>query len=179
MKAILLIILSALVAFPGFGFGKNKKIDFGKAKDLSSPVDQPYANGSELTSPSGKENAKGNGLFSSGGRIHAEGSGLFSPGGRTDAEGNGLFSSADNPDGDGQGWFSPIAKPYAEGKELLALVDTEEEARQIAEIYEIEFVQFANGVATYHTEEAPGAVVERGRENGWPEISVNYIRKAF
>ena len=74
---------------------------------------------------------------------------------------------------------SHFERQYADGKELLALVETEEEAMQIAEIYAIELVGFSNGVATYHTEEAPGTVVERGKENDWPEVFINYTRKAF
>lgn len=68
---------------------------------------------------------------------------------------------------------------YAEGKELFSLAETEEEARAIAELYGIELVSFSDGVAVYHTEEAPDTVVARGKENGWPPIDVNYIQKAF
>ncbi len=59
------------------------------------------------------------------------------------------------------------------GEELFAVVSTEEDAQAIADQYGIELVTFAQGVATYHTEEDPGTVVRRGRENGWPPVAVN------
>lgn len=62
---------------------------------------------------------------------------------------------------------------------LLALAETREEAQSIAELYGIELVQWGFGVATYRTEEDPQAVIQRGLENGWPELSLNYIEKAF
>ena len=61
----------------------------------------------------------------------------------------------------------------AAGEELFAVVSSEEDAQAIADQYGIELVTFAQGVATYHTEEDPGTVVRRGRENGWPPIAVN------
>ena len=63
--------------------------------------------------------------------------------------------------------------PLPAGEELFALCESEEEARQIAEIYGIEFVKFGFGVATFHTEEDPSEVVRRGIENGWPHIELN------
>lgn len=62
---------------------------------------------------------------------------------------------------------------------LLALAESREEAQSIAELYGIELVQWGFGVGTYHTEEDPKAVIQRGLENGWPELSLNYIEKAF
>ncbi len=67
---------------------------------------------------------------------------------------------------------NPAAAP-AEGKELTALVETEEEAKAIAEQYGIELVEFSYGVATFHTEEDPKDVIARGEENGWPSLSLN------
>ncbi len=68
---------------------------------------------------------------------------------------------------------------YAKGKELFTLAETEEEAKQIAQIYGIELVSFEYGVATFHTEEDPSEVVERGRENGWPPIEINHTMQAY
>lgn len=62
----------------------------------------------------------------------------------------------------------------AKGEELWAMVSSGEEAMEIAELYDIELVLYEQGVATYHTEEDPKAVVQRGRENGWPLIAVNH-----
>ena len=66
-----------------------------------------------------------------------------------------------------------------EGKELLALVETEEEALRIAELYGIELVSFQYGVAAYHTEEDPVAVIRRGQENGWPALEINHKMHLF
>lgn len=65
----------------------------------------------------------------------------------------------------------------AEGRELLALVDTQEEAEEIASLYEIELVDFAEGVAVYTTDESPRDVVLRGKEAGYPNISINFVRQ--
>ncbi len=70
-------------------------------------------------------------------------------------------------------------KDYAEGKELLTLVKTEEEAEQLAELYGIELVEYGNGLAVFHTEENPYDVIWRGEENGWPELEINYIVTVF
>jgi hypothetical protein len=66
-----------------------------------------------------------------------------------------------------------ISSNTAKGKELMALVSSEEEALKIAELYGIEFVDFELGVACYHTEEDPSTVVQRGIDNGWPLVEVN------
>ncbi|MFG6337255.1 MAG: hypothetical protein K1W31_02080 [Lachnospiraceae bacterium] len=63
--------------------------------------------------------------------------------------------------------------------QLMALVDTEEQAQEIAAQYGIEFVSFENGLALYHTEEDPFEVITRGQENGYPQISVNFVRSGY
>ena len=67
---------------------------------------------------------------------------------------------------------SPIAN-YVEGEELLCIAKSEEEAREIAKMYGIEFVKYAYGVATFHTTEDPRSVIEMGKQKGYPELSVN------
>lgn len=59
---------------------------------------------------------------------------------------------------------------------LISEAETEAAAREIAEQYNIEFVSFENGMALYHTEEDPFDVIARGQENGYPQLSVNFIR---
>ncbi len=59
------------------------------------------------------------------------------------------------------------------GEELMALVSSEDEARAVAGQYGIILVTYGQGVATYHTEEDPAAVVQRGRDNGWTPLAVN------
>lgn len=62
---------------------------------------------------------------------------------------------------------------------LMSEAESEEDAREIAEEYGIEFVSFENGVALYHTEEDPFEVIARGQENGYPQLSVNFIRVGY
>ena len=59
---------------------------------------------------------------------------------------------------------------------LMAEAETEKDAQEIAEQYDIELVSFENGLALYHTEEDPFEVIARGQENEYPQLSVNFIR---
>lgn len=59
--------------------------------------------------------------------------------------------------------------------QLLTLADTEEQAQEIAELYGIALFSYEGGVAVYHTEENPLEVIARGQENGYPELSLNYV----
>ena len=70
---------------------------------------------------------------------------------------------------------SALSDNTAKSRELMALPSSEEEAQEIADLYEIELVHFENGVATYHTDEDPAAVIQRGIDNNWPPIAVNNI----
>lgn len=58
------------------------------------------------------------------------------------------------------------------GEELLCLCDTEEEAKEIADMYGIELVQFSYGVATFHAEN-PRDVIALGQEKGYPALELN------
>lgn len=60
--------------------------------------------------------------------------------------------------------------------QLMALVETEDEAEVIAEQYGIELVSFADGVAAFRTEEDPHEVIARGEENGFTQLYLNYVR---
>lgn len=62
---------------------------------------------------------------------------------------------------------------------LLAWVETEEEAQAIADAYGIELCTYGLNVATFHTDEDPLAVIRRGREQGLPELSVNGTIQTF
>ncbi|MCH5260639.1 MAG: hypothetical protein J1F18_12835 [Lachnospiraceae bacterium] len=62
---------------------------------------------------------------------------------------------------------------------LMSLAESEEEARNIAELYGIVFVSFQNGVATYYTDEDPYQVIARGEENGYPAVYINYRNEPF
>ncbi len=67
----------------------------------------------------------------------------------------------------------PISE-IAEGKELLCLCDSQEEAQKIADMYGIELVEYSYGVATFHTDD-PQGVIEMGKEKGYPELEINGI----
>lgn len=60
---------------------------------------------------------------------------------------------------------------------LVAIADTQKEAEDIAEQYGITLVSYENGTAVYQTEEDPYEVIARGQENGYHELSVNYVRR--
>lgn len=62
---------------------------------------------------------------------------------------------------------------------LMSEAETEEEAQEIAEQYGIELISFENGLALYHTEEDPFEVIARGQENGYPQLSMNFIRTGY
>lgn len=61
-------------------------------------------------------------------------------------------------------------------EQLMALVETEEEAESIAEQYGIELTSFSEGVASYKTEENPADVIARGQDNGYPPLFMNMER---
>ncbi len=74
---------------------------------------------------------------------------------------------------------SPQSATISPGAELIALAESEEEAREIAEQYGVELVGFSSGVAVFHTEEDPNSVIEKGRQNGWPELALNHTVQGF
>lgn len=59
---------------------------------------------------------------------------------------------------------------------LMTDADTQKEAEDIAEQYGITLVSYENGIAIYQTEEDPYDVIARGQQNGYHELSVNFIR---
>jgi len=77
---------------------------------------------------------------------------------------------------EGTTFNAEIDKPtVVEGEELMCLVDTKSEAEEIAKLYDIELVTFADGVATFHTDKNLQDVIQTGKDNNWPEISINHI----
>lgn len=68
-----------------------------------------------------------------------------------------------------------VKQDVVEGEELMCLCENEQEAKEIATLYEIEFVYFANGVATFTTDKNLGEVIQKGKDNGWTELSVNHV----
>lgn len=76
-------------------------------------------------------------------------------------------------------WETEYLPELPETEKLLCLVESEQEAREIAALYGITFVRCIEGVATFDTDEDPRAVIRRGKENDWPELSTNDILHAF
>ena len=71
--------------------------------------------------------------------------------------------------------FSSVPISYAEGAELFCLSDSETEAIEIARMYDIELVEFNYKVATFHTEEDPADVIQRGKDRDYPLLSINQV----
>lgn len=56
---------------------------------------------------------------------------------------------------------------------MIALADTKEEAKKIAELYGIELVNFSYGVAEYETTKDPQELIALGEKNNYPTLSIN------
>ena len=63
--------------------------------------------------------------------------------------------------------------------QLIASVQTREEAEKIAALYGIELVDFAAPAALYATEEDPQTVIQRGMDNGWPLLEINHTKELY
>ena len=50
----------------------------------------------------------------------------------------------------------PFGGNVVEGEELFCICESEEKAREIADLYEIELVRWGNRVAVFHTKKKPG-----------------------
>ena len=72
----------------------------------------------------------------------------------------------------------PIEEEIMPGQELLCLCDTEDEAKEIAEMYGIELVEFSYGVATFHAEN-PKDVISMGEEKGFPPLELNGMMHTY
>ncbi|MCM1112097.1 MAG: hypothetical protein NC399_02460 [Muribaculum sp.] len=63
--------------------------------------------------------------------------------------------------------------------ELTALADTEEQAQEIADLYQIELLSFADGVALYSTDQNPYELIALGQEKDYPPLSLNQIKQLY
>ena len=76
------------------------------------------------------------------------------------------------------GCAKPIQAPgiqaeAVKGKELYCLAETLAEAEEIASLYDITLVSFGDGVATFTTDRDLQEVIEYGKKNDLPPISIN------
>ncbi|MDD6203209.1 MAG: hypothetical protein PUB13_09790 [Lachnospiraceae bacterium] len=62
---------------------------------------------------------------------------------------------------------------------LTTLTETEEEAQEIADLYQIELVSYYKGLAVYKTDKNPEEVIRMGVENGYPPISIDQENHAM
>ncbi len=63
--------------------------------------------------------------------------------------------------------------------ELVALADDDEQAQEIATLYQIELVSFSDGVAIYTTDQDPNELIALGKENGYPLLTVNHTLQLY
>lgn len=63
--------------------------------------------------------------------------------------------------------------------ELVALADDEEQAQEIAALYQIELLSFSDGVAVYTTDQEPGELIALGKQNGYPLLTVNHTLQLY
>ena len=61
-----------------------------------------------------------------------------------------------------------------ENRQLMTIVETREEAEKIAGIYGITLEEYYNPTAVFTTDRDPYEVIERGQEEGWPQLFINY-----
>lgn len=73
----------------------------------------------------------------------------------------------------------PETLPVDPDGQLLCLAGSQQEAEEVAALYNIELVSYADGLAVYHTEEDPRDVISRGEKNGWIELSLNYLANLY
>lgn len=85
-----------------------------------------------------------------------------------------LVPSVKAPQSEGNSLMKQENLQLAENQ-LIAMVVTEEEALELADLYQITFVELQEGVATFHTDEQPQTVIKRGEDNGYQPIYLNYI----
>lgn len=63
--------------------------------------------------------------------------------------------------------------------ELIALADDEEQAQEIATLYQIELLSFSEGVAVYTTDQDPNELIALGKQNGYPLLTINHTLQLY
>lgn len=56
---------------------------------------------------------------------------------------------------------------------MIAQVESEQEANEIANLYGIELLQYQNKLATFFTEKDPMELIRWGKEQGYPTLGIN------
>lgn len=58
---------------------------------------------------------------------------------------------------------------------MTALAENQEQAEEIAGLYQIELISYAEGVAVFETDKDPQKLIDLGTENGYPEIWIERL----
>ena len=67
----------------------------------------------------------------------------------------------------------PALDAVSDRGQLMAGAESRQKAEELARLYGITLVDYQHQVALLFTEEDPGEVIQRGKDNGWPELSLN------
>ena len=62
---------------------------------------------------------------------------------------------------------------------LMSEAESKQNAKEIADVYDITFISYSDGIATYYTEEDPDVVIQRGKDRGYPLLVVDHEMKMF
>ena len=63
--------------------------------------------------------------------------------------------------------------------QLVGVFQDEKSAKEAAGLYGIELESFRYEVAVFNCADKPDSYIETGKENGWPELYLNYTYRAF
>lgn len=66
-----------------------------------------------------------------------------------------------------------------QGTELIAVAENEEQAQEIADLYQIELLSFSDRVAVYTTDKDPHELIALGKQNGYPLLSISYTLQLY
>lgn len=76
-------------------------------------------------------------------------------------------------------YSSALNESGRESWQLLSNADSLEEAEEIAAMYQVTLLEYADGVALYETQEEPLEVIRRGEQEGYPQMWMNSERVAY
>ena len=56
---------------------------------------------------------------------------------------------------------------------LMAWAETLADAEKIASLYDITLLAYSNKIALFYTDQDLDELIQTGKKNGWPELSIN------
>ena len=75
---------------------------------------------------------------------------------------------------EGENLMNVVEQSNSEKLQLTCLVDSQQEAKEIAEAYGIEFIRFDYGVAEFQSDKSYDELTEYGKKNGLKQLSINH-----